>query len=136
MGSVNKALILGNLTADAEQRHTADGTAVSNFTVATNDTWTDKAGNKQERAEFHRVVLWGPTSEAINQYLVKGKQVFVEGSIQTREWEDKSGSKRWTTEIKAYRVQLLGGGQQQQQQATPGAPRQQHQPFNDAAEPF
>ena len=135
MGSVNKALILGNLTADAEQRHTADGTAVSNFTVATNDTWTDKAGNKQERAEFHRVVLWGPTSEAINQYLVKGKQVFVEGSIQTREWEDRSGNKRWTTEIKAYRVQLLGGAQQQAPAGAPQQQQQREQPFEDDA-PF
>ena len=108
MGSVNKAFILGNLTADAEMRTSAGGTAVANFTVATNDVWTDNSGQRQERAEFHRCVFWGPSAEAVGPYMKKGREVHVEGQIQTRKWTDNSGQDRYTTEIKAYRVQLCG----------------------------
>ena len=108
MGSVNKAFILGNLTADAELRSTAGGTPVSTFTVATNDVWTDGSGQRQERAEFHRCVFWGPSAETIAPYMLKGREVHVEGQIQTRKWADSEGNDRFTTEIKAYRVQLCG----------------------------
>ncbi len=119
MGSVNRVILVGNLTRDSELRYTPGGAAVSTFTVATNETWTDKeSGQKKEKSEFHRVVLWGKQAESVNEYLTKGKQVFVEGRLQTRQWEQKGenpGDKpttRYTTEIKADRIVLLGGGGQ------------------------
>lgn len=111
MGSVNRVFLVGNLGRDAEQRHTAGGTAVSNFSLATTDTWTDKSsGQRQERTEWHRVVVWGRQSETLQQYLTKGKQICVEGRLQTREWNDRDGNKRYTTEVVADRIALLGGG--------------------------
>lgn len=110
MGSYNRATIVGNLGRDAELRYTQGGTAVSTLNVATTDTWKDKNDQKQERTEWHRVVVWGKQAESLNEYLVKGKQVLVEGSLQTRQWDDKGGVTRYTTEIKAQRVVLLGGG--------------------------
>ncbi len=119
MGSVNRVILVGNLTRDSELRYTPGGAPVSTFTVATNETWTDKeSGQKKEKAEFHRVVLWGKQAESVNEYLTKGKQVFVEGRLQTRQWEQKGenpGDKpttRYITEIKADRIVLLGGGGQ------------------------
>ena len=109
MGSVNKVIIIGNLGKDAEIRYTASGTAVSTFSLATTDVWTDKAGQRQEKTEWHRVVLWGKAAESLGEYLVKGKQVYVEGRLQTRQWDDKDGNKRYTTEIRADRIVLLGG---------------------------
>ena len=110
MGSVNKVFLIGNLGRDAEQRHTANGRAVSNFTLATTDSWTDKAsGQRQERTEWHRVVVWGRQSESLQPYLNKGKQICVEGRLQTREWNDRDGNKRYTTEVQADRITLLGG---------------------------
>jgi single-strand DNA-binding protein len=110
MGSVNKVFLVGNLGRDAEQRHTAAGRAVSNFTLATTDTWTDKAsGQRQERTEWHRVVVWGRQAESLQPYLTKGKQICVEGRLQTREWNDRDGNKRYTTEVQADRITLLGG---------------------------
>ncbi len=114
MGSVNRVILVGNLGADAELNYTPNGSAVSTFRVATTETWKDKNGEKKEETTWHRVVLWGKPAEAVNEYLIKGKQVFVEGRIQTREYE-KDGQKRWVTDIKADRVVLLGsagaGGQ-------------------------
>src|SRR5579871_2941697 len=109
-GGVNKAIIIGNLGRDPEIRFTAGGQAVANFTVATNESWTDKAGQKQERTEWHKIVVWGKLGELCGQYLAKGRQCFVEGRIQTREWTDKEGKKNYTTEIVAQNVQFLGSG--------------------------
>jgi len=110
MGSLNKAILIGNLGRDAEMRFTAGGSAVANFSLATTDKWTDKDGQKQERTEWHRVVLWGKTAEALQEYLTKGKQIYVEGRLQTREWTNKEQQKVKTTEIVADKVVLLGGG--------------------------
>lgn len=107
---VNKVILVGNLGRDAELRYTPGGAAVSTFSVATTETWKDREGAKQERTEWHRVVLWGKAAEAVNEYLTKGKQVYVEGSLQTRKWEDKDGNERHTTEVKARELKLLGGG--------------------------
>ena len=109
MASVNKVILVGNLGRDPELRYTQNGSAVANFTVATNERWRDKDGNNQERTEWHRIVVWGKTAENCAQYLAKGRSVYVEGRLQTREWEDKEGNKRQTTEISAQRVQFLGG---------------------------
>ena len=110
MGSVNKAIIVGNLGKDAEVRYTPGGAAVATISVATTETWNDKtSGQRQEKTEWHRVVIWGKTAEAIGEYLTKGRQVYVEGRIQTRQWDDKDGNKRYTTEIRSDRVVLLGG---------------------------
>jgi single-strand DNA-binding protein len=108
MGSVNKVILVGNLGRDPEVRYTQGGSPVANFTLATNEVWTDKAGAKQERTEWHRVVAWGKTAEIARDHLGKGKQVYIEGSLQTRQWEDRDGNKRSTTEIKAGRLVLLG----------------------------
>jgi len=110
MGSYNRATIVGNLGRDAELRYTPGGTAVASISVATTETWNDKnTGQKKEQTEWHRVVIWGKQAESLEQYLTKGKQVLVEGRIQTRKWT-KDGVDRYTTEIKADRVVLLGGG--------------------------
>ena len=109
-GSVNKAIILGNLGQDPEVRSTSGGQMVANFSIATNRQWTDKNGQKQEQAEWHNIVAWGKLAEIIEQYLKKGDQVYIEGRLQTRTWEDKSGEKRKTTEIVAQEMQMLGSG--------------------------
>jgi len=103
MASLNKVILIGNLGRDPEVRYTQNGTAVANFTLATNDVWTDKGGERQERTEWHRIVVWGKQAEIVREHLTKGKQVYVEGSIQTRQWDDREGNKRQTTEIKALR---------------------------------
>jgi single-strand DNA-binding protein len=110
MASVNKVIIIGNLGADPELRYTTNNQAVATMRVATTEKWTDKAsGEKKESTEWHRIVVWGRQGENVNQYLKKGRSVYVEGRIQTREWQDKDNNKRWTTEIIAERVQFLGG---------------------------
>ncbi len=110
MGSVNKVILVGNLGRDAELRYTPGGAAVLNFSMATTETWKDKATNeKKEQTEWHKVVYWGRPAEAIKDFLVKGKQIYLEGRLQTRQWEDKEGQKRYTTEVKADKVVLLGG---------------------------
>lgn len=106
---VNKAILIGRLGNDPEVRYTTNGGAVANFNVATNESWTDKSGQKQERTEWHRVVVWGKLAELCSQYLSKGRQCYLEGRIQTRDWTDKDGQKRYTTEIIAQTVQFLGG---------------------------
>ena len=108
MAGVNKAILVGNLGRDPELRQTPNGQSVVNFTLATSENWTDKSGQRQERTEWHRIVVWGRTAEMCNQYLSKGRTVYVEGRIQTREWEDKDGNKRYTTEINASTVQFIG----------------------------
>jgi single-strand DNA-binding protein len=106
--SINKVMLIGRLGQDPELKYTPSGAAVCNFSMATSDSWTDKAGQKQERTEWHRIVVWGKLAELCNQYLAKGRQAFVEGSLQTRSWE-KDGVKRYTTEINGRNVQFLGG---------------------------
>jgi single-strand DNA-binding protein len=110
MGSVNKVILVGNLGRDAELRYTPGGAAVATLNMATTEVWNDKSGQRQEKTEWHRVVLWGKTAESLNEYLTKGKQIYVEGRLQTRQWDDKDGNKRYTTEIRGDRVVLLGGG--------------------------
>ncbi len=109
MASVNKAIILGNLGQDPELRHTPSGKAVATLRIATNEQWTDQSGERQERTEWHSVVVWGRQAENCAQYLSKGRQVFIEGRIQTRKWQDKEGNDRYSTEIVADRVQFVGG---------------------------
>ncbi len=116
MGSVNRAILVGNLGADAELRYTGGGAAVANFRLATTEVWK-KDGQRQEQTEWHRVNYWGKGVEAVAPYLTKGKQVYVEGRIQTRKWQDKDGQDRYSTEIRADRVVLLGGGQKSEPQA-------------------
>jgi single-strand DNA-binding protein len=110
MGSVNKVILVGNLGRDAELRYTPGGAAVATLNMATTETWTDKGGQKQEKTEWHRVVFWGKVAESLTEYLTKGKQVYVEGRLETRQWNDKDGNKRYTTEIKGDKIVLLGGG--------------------------
>ena len=110
MGSVNKVILVGNLGRDAELRYTPGGAAVATLNLATTETWNDKEGQRQEKTEWHRVILWGKQAETLNQYLQKGKQIYVEGRLQTRQWDDKDGNKRYTTEIRGDRIVLLGGG--------------------------
>jgi single-strand DNA-binding protein len=110
MGSVNKVILVGNLGRDAELRYTPGGAAVATLNLATTEVWNDKGGQRQEKTEWHRVVLWGKQAESLQEYLTKGKQIYVEGRLQTRQWDDKDGNKRYTTEIKADRITLLGGG--------------------------
>jgi len=123
---INKVILIGNLGGDPELRSTPSGSAVASFTVATNESWTGKDGQKQERTEWHRVVAWSRLAEICGQYLRKGSQVYIEGRLQTREWEDKQGNQRKTTEIIARDMQMLGGrrdgeggDRQQQPAATP-----------------
>jgi single-strand DNA-binding protein len=108
--SVNKAILIGNLGKDPEVRFTSTGRAVARFPIATSEVWTDAEGNRQERTEWHNIIVWGKQGETCGQYLAKGRQVFVEGSIRTRNYDDKSGNKRYVTEIVAQRVRFLGGG--------------------------
>jgi single-strand DNA-binding protein len=109
MASVNKVILVGNLGRDPELRYTQNGQAVANFSVATTDRWNSKEGQREERTEWHRIVAWGKTAELCAQYLSKGRSVYIEGRIQSREWEDREGQKRNTTEIVAQTVQFLGG---------------------------
>jgi len=108
MAGVNKAILIGNLGADPEARYTQGGAAVTNFRIATSEKWTGKDGQPQERTEWHRIVTFGRLAETCRDYLSKGRQVYVEGRIQTRQWEDRDGNKRWTTEIVAQTVRFLG----------------------------
>ncbi len=104
---VNKVILIGNLGKDPEVRYTPSGQAVANFTIATNEAWTDKQGQKQERTEWHRIVVWGKLAELCGQYLAKGRLAYVDGKLQTRSWE-KDGQQRFVTEIVAREVKFLG----------------------------
>ena len=112
MASVNKVILVGNLGRDPETRYNPEGGAITNISIATTDTWKDKAsGEKQERTEWHRVVFFSRLAEIAGEYLKKGSQVYVEGSLRTRKWQDKEGKERTTTEIVAERMQMLGSRQ-------------------------
>ena len=109
MASVNKVILVGNLGRDPETRYMPEGGAVTNISIATTDSWKDKNGEKQEKTEWHRVAFFGKLAEIAGEYLKKGSQVYVEGRLQTRKWQDKDGQDRYTTEIVADRMQMLGG---------------------------
>jgi len=123
MASVNKVIIVGNLGADPEARHTASGEMVCNINVATTETWKDKnSGERKEATEWHRVVFFGRTAEVASEYLRKGAQVYVEGRLQTRKWQDKEGEYRYTTEIRGDQMKMLGSksdARQEPQRARP-----------------
>jgi single-strand DNA-binding protein len=106
--SVNKVILIGNLGNDPELRYTPNGTAVANFNIATNESWNSKDGKKEERTEWHKIVVWSKLAELCGEYLSKGRTVYVEGRLQTREWNDKEGAKRYTTEVVAQTIQFLG----------------------------
>ena len=136
---VNKAIVLGNLGQDPEVRYTQGGQAVASFSVATSETFNDKNGERQERTEWHKIVAWGKTAELCGEYLRKGRQVYVEGRLQTRQWEDKEGQKRYTTEIVAQNVQFLGGRNDNRETgdmpAQERAPQQQRAPQMQQSRP-
>jgi len=113
MAGVNKVILIGNLGADPEVKYLSNGTTVANFRIATSENRLNKAGEKTTTTEWHRIVAFGRLAEICKEYLNKGKQVFIEGRIRTRSWEDKDGNRRFTTEIVAYQMQMLG---------TPGGP--------------
>jgi len=109
MAGINKVILIGRLGSDPEVRYTPSGVAVANFSIATSEEWKDKdSGERRERTEWHRIVAWRRLGEICGEYLSKGKQVYIEGRLQTRDWEDRDGNKRYTTEIIASDVQFLG----------------------------
>jgi single-strand DNA-binding protein len=108
VGSVNKVILIGNLGKDPEVRHTQSGSAVTTFSLATNESWNNREGQREERTEWHRVVAFGKLADICGQYLKKGKQIYVEGRLQTRSWDDRDGNKRYTTEIVASQMTMLG----------------------------
>lgn len=108
MSGVNKVILVGHLGADPTMRYTQGGTAVCNFNLATTERFTNKNGEREERTEWHRVVTWARLAEICNEYLKKGKQIYIEGRLQTRSWEDQSGNKRYTTEVVANNMVMLG----------------------------
>ena len=116
---MNKVILIGNLGADPELKYAQSGTAVCNFSLATTEKYTDKSGEKQEETEWHRIVAWGRLAEICGEYLSKGKKVVIEGKIRTREWADKDEKKRYTTEIIARQMIMLGAGENLQQQKEP-----------------
>lgn len=146
--SVNKVILIGNLGSDPELRYTQGGQAVANFNIATNERWTDKDGKTNERTEWHKIVVWGRTAENCEKYLKKGRQVYIEGRLQTRDWEDRDGNKRYTTEIVAQNVTFLSGGaggpgggggggsREDFQRDDPGPEANFDQSFNDDDIPF
>ena len=108
MAGINKTIFIGNWRKDPEIRYTPSGLGVANFNIATSETWTNKEGEKETRTEWHRIVAFGKLAEICGEYLSKGKQVYIEGRIQTRDWEDQNGVKRYTTEVVANQMQMLG----------------------------
>jgi len=104
---INKVILIGNVGTEPELRYTNSGSAVANFSMATNESWTDKSGEKQEQTEWHRIVAWGRLGEICNQYLKKGSKIYIEGRLQTRSWDGQDGQKRYTTEIVAREMQML-----------------------------
>ncbi|MBU3737125.1 MAG: single-stranded DNA-binding protein [Methylobacterium sp.] len=109
MASVNRVILVGNLGRDPEMRYMPSGDAVATFSIATTETWKDKSGQRQEQTEWHRISMFGKQAEVAGQYLKKGSSVYIEGRLQTRKWTDKEGQERQTTEIRADRMQMLGG---------------------------
>lgn len=128
MAGINKVILVGNLGNDPEMKYTTGGQAVARFNIATSESWTDKSGQKQERTEWHKIVVWGKLGEICGKHLAKGRQAYIEGKLQTRQWEDKEGQKRYTTEVVAATVQFLGapgGYAARNNNAEPGEQSQQ-----------
>jgi single-strand DNA-binding protein len=123
---VNRVFLIGRLGRDPEIRHTTSGSAVANFSLATDERWTDAEGNRQTRTEWHNIVAWRKLADICGQYLRKGRLVFIEGRIQTREWDDRDGNKRRTTEIIASNMQMLGGRGQGEESAEPQRQKEQN----------
>jgi len=123
MASVNKVIVLGNLGKDPELRHLPNGDAVCNFSLATTESWKDKDGNKQDKTEWHNVVIFRKLAEIAGEYLKKGRPVYIEGRLQTRKWQDKDGKDRYTTEIVADQMQMLGGRDEAKEVAKTSAPK-------------
>ena len=122
-GTVNKVILIGNLGSDPEVKTTPQGAQVANFSLATSESWTDKAsGEKKEKAEWHRLVLWRRLAEVAGQYLKKGAKIYIEGKLETRSWEDKEGQKRYTTEVIVDKLEMLGGDRQQEEYEQTAAP--------------
>ncbi len=141
---VNKVILVGNLGADPELRYTPSGTAVCNFRIATNESYKDREGNQVDKTEWHNVVAWERLAEICGEYLKKGRQVYVEGALQTRQWEDQEGNTRYTTEVKAREMQMLGnredggvdrGGDYDQSRAPSRAPARVQEKNDRAAAP-
>ncbi len=137
MPGLNKAILIGNLGKDPDARYTAGGTAVTKFTLATSESWTKKGGEKETRTEWHQIVAFGKLGEICGEYLTKGKQVYIEGRIQTNKWEDREGIERWTTEIVAAQMIMLGnksgqGGQRRTSRRQDEAP----EPVKEDGIPF
>jgi single-strand DNA-binding protein len=129
---INKVILIGNLGRDPEVRYTPDGTAVASFSIATSMEWTDKgSGEKKERTEWHRIVAWRKLGEICGQYLSKGSQVYIEGRLQTRDWQDKDGNKRYTTEVVATDVQFLSPKESSKPRDAYGGP-----PLPDSEPPY
>jgi single-strand DNA-binding protein len=122
MASVNKAILIGNLTRDPEVRFMPNSDAVCNFSIATSETWKDKAGVKQEKAEFHNIVMYRKLAEIAGEYLKKGSPVYIEGRLQTRKWQTKEGQDRYTTEIIADQMQMLGSKAQSNDESDTSTP--------------
>jgi single-strand DNA-binding protein len=108
--AINKVILIGNLGQNPEVKSSSSGQSICNLSIATNESWTDRNGQKQEKTEWHRVVVFGKLADLCGQYLQKGRQAYIEGKLQTRSWQDKDGQTRYTTEIVAQQVQFLGGG--------------------------
>lgn len=128
MAGVNKVILVGNLGADPEIRYTPSGTAVANFNIATSENWTNKEGKKETKTEWHKIVTFGKLAEICGEYLSKGKQIYVEGRIQTRQWDDRDGNKRYTTEIVANTMQMLGRPGDKPQESPQEEPPQAGEP--------
>lgn len=131
---VNKVTLIGRLGQNPEVKYTPAGQAVTNFSVATNERWTDKNGQKIDRTEWHRIVVWGKLAELCGQYLAKGRQVYLEGKLQTRQWQDKDGQTKYSTEVLVNEVKFLGDGKQtgteQQPPAASGSDEDFERMFN------
>ncbi len=123
MSSLNKVMLIGRLGKDPDIRYTTDGSPVANFSLATSEVWTDKNGTRQERTEWHNIVAWRSLAERAKRFLTKGKQVYIEGRIQTREYDDKTGNKRRATEIIASQMVLLGSRPEGAEAASAPQPR-------------
>ena len=124
-GGVNKVILIGNLGADPEVKYTPSGAPVVNVNLATNESWTDRSGERQERTEWHRLVIWRKLAEIVGQYLKKGSKIYVEGRLETRSWDDPSGQKRYTTEVVVNDMQMLDSRGDFSESGTPAAPAEQ-----------
>jgi single-strand DNA-binding protein len=128
MSSLNKVMLIGRLGKDPEIRYTQDGSPVANFSLATSEMWTDKSGTRQERTEWHNIVAWRKLADLSKRYLSKGRQVYVEGRLQTREWDDRDGNKRRTTEVVASQMVLLGSRPEGAESSAPAPAPYRSQP--------